>query len=220
MSMYQAVIFGTTFSLYTNMQDIYSGLYGFNSEQVGLMYLGPGCGFFVSVQFMVPFIDTIFNKLTEKHGGKSKPEYRLPLANIGAILIPVGLFWWDASLKTAVTILTTDRFAWTVHYRLHWAVTLLSTFFYGIGQVVIISTIQNYYIDSFEKYAASAIAAGAVLRSILSGVLPLLAPSLFNNLGYGWGISTFGFISIALAPAPMFFYIFGERIRDRFATQL
>ena len=57
MSLYQALIFGTTYSIYTNMQDIFSNApYGFDSEKIGLLYLGPGLGFLVSVWFLVPRI--------------------------------------------------------------------------------------------------------------------------------------------------------------------
>lgn len=85
---------------------------------------------------------------------------------------------------------------------------------------MILNTVQNYYIDSFEKYAASAIAAGALFRSIFGGVVPLLAPGLFDKLGYGWGISIFGFLSALLAPAPILFWTFGERIRERYRVDL
>jgi multidrug resistance protein len=204
MSIYQALLFGTTYSIYTNMQPIYQGEYGFNTEQVGLLYLGPGIGFLFAVWFLVPRIDTVRNALVSRNDGKSKPEFRLPLANIGAVFIPVSLFW----------------FAWTVEYHTPWPASIASTFFYGIGQVMILNTVQNYYIDSFEKYAASAIAAGAVFRSILGGVVPLLAPSMFDQLGYGWGISVFGFLSLAIAPAPLVFYFYGGKVREKFSIEL
>jgi hypothetical protein len=113
-----------------------------------------------------------------------------------------------------------NRFAWTVETHQHWAVTITSTFFYGIGQVMIMNTVQNYYIDSFEKYAASAIAGGALFRSIFGGVIPLFSPSLFDKLGYGWGISVFALVGVLLAPAPLIFYTFGERIRNRYEVEL
>ncbi|KAK3680242.1 hypothetical protein LTR78_000620 [Recurvomyces mirabilis] len=204
MSTYQALIFGTTYSIYTNMQPIYQGEYGFNTEQVGLLYLGPGLGFLAAVWFLVPRIDTVYNRLTEKNGGKARPEFRLPLANIGAILIPISLFW----------------FAWTVEYHMHWIASISATFFYGLGQVMILNTTQNYYIDSFEKYAASAIAAGALFRSLIGGVVPLLAPAMFDKLGYGWGVSVFGFLSVAIAPAPIVLYYYGQRIREAFTIEL
>ncbi len=205
MSLYQALIFGTTYSIYTNMQNIYSEKpYGFNSEQIGLLYLAPGLGFLTSVRFLVPRIDTVFNKLTEKNGGKSLPEYRLPLANIGSVLIPISLFW----------------FAWTVEFRVHWFASIAATYFYGLGQVVVFNTVQNYYIDSFSKYAASAIAGGSVFRSLFGGIVPLFAPMLFEKLGYGWGISVFGFLAVLIAPSPLLFYYFGERVREKFPITL
>jgi multidrug resistance protein len=204
MATYQALIFGTTYSIYTNMQPIYSDLYGFDTEMVGLLYLGPGLGFLFAVWFLVPRIDTIYKRLTAANEGKAKPEFRLPLANIGAIFIPMSLFW----------------FAWAVERHAHWMASISGTFFYGIGQVLIMNSTQNYFIDSFEKYAASAIAAGSVFRSLAGGVIPLCAPALFSKLGYGWGISVFGFVSLLLAPAPILFYVYGERIRERFKIDL
>ncbi|RMY54560.1 hypothetical protein D0864_13930 [Hortaea werneckii] len=204
MSSYQALLFATTYSIYTNMQSIYGDEYGFNTEQVGLLYLGPGLGFLSAVWFLVPRIDTVYNKLTARNDGKARPEYRLPLANIGAVSIPVSLFW----------------FAWTVQYRTPWLASIASTFFYGIGQVMILNCTQNYYIDSFEKYAASAIAAGAVFRSLVGGVVPLFAPALFEKLGYGWGISLFGFLAVAIAPAPIFFFLYGQQVREKFWVDL
>lgn len=201
MSLYQAIIFATTYSIYTNMQSIFSSSpYDFTSEQIGLLYLAPGLGFLSSVWFLVPKIDTVYNHLTEKNNGKAIPEYRLPLANAGSILIPAGLFW----------------FGWSIESRLQFLIPLSATFIYGIGQVAILNTTQNYYIDSFEKYAASAIAGGSVFRSLMGGVVPLFSPMLFEKVGYGWGISVFGFASVLVAPAPLVFYIYGERVREKF----
>jgi MFS family permease len=204
MATYQALIFATTYSLYTQFQTIYGTDYGFSTVQVGLMYLGPGLGFLVAVWLLVPRIDTVFNMLTKKHGGVQKPEYRLPLANIGAVLIPISLF----------------VFAWMIEYHVHWFASIAATFFYGIGQVVIFNSVQNYYIDAFERYAASAIAAGALFRSLVGGVIPLFTPLLLDKYGVGWGMSIFGFVGIALAPSPVLFYYFGEGLRERFAIEL
>ncbi|EME48016.1 hypothetical protein DOTSEDRAFT_167522 [Dothistroma septosporum NZE10] len=204
MSVYQAILFGTTYSIYTNMQPIFQGEYGFDTEQVGLLYLGPGLGFLFAVWFLVPRIDTIYKRLKARNDGKAYPEYRLPLANVGAIFIPVSLFW----------------FAWTVQTHKPWYVPIMATFFYGIGQVSILNCTTNYYIDCFETYAASAIAAGAVFRSVVGGVVPLFAPGIFDTLGYGWGISVFGFLSVAIAPAPLIFYLYGGLVREKFWIDL
>jgi len=85
---------------------------------------------------------------------------------------------------------------------------------------VILNTTTNYYIDSFENYSASAIAAGAVFRSVIGGIVPLFAPAMFKSLGYGWGISVFGFLALAMAPAPVLFYYTGPWLRSRFQIKL
>ncbi|KAF2682393.1 MFS general substrate transporter [Lentithecium fluviatile CBS 122367] len=174
MSVYQALIFGTTHSIYTNMQDIYSGIYGFNTEQAELLYLAPGLSFLFTVWFLIPRIDDVYNRLTAAHHEKPMPEFPPPpppLANIGAMFIPLLLF----------------GFAWAVEKKIHWFASLVPTFFYGIGQA----------------FAASVIAVGTVFRSIVGGLVPLVAPEL-----------VFGFICLALVPAPILFYVFGERIRE------
>lgn len=204
MAVYQAIIFGTNFILYTNFPAIYGPEgYGFSTTQVGLMYLGPAVGFLLAVIFIVPYIDTIFNSLTAQNNDTPEPEFRLPLANIGAVLIPISLF----------------TFAWTVENHAHWLGTIACTTIFSLGQITVFNTLQNYYIDSFTRYAASAIAAGALFRSILGGVLPLVAPPLFQSLGYGWGVSAFGFLSLALGPLPVLFYYYGRRVRTAYVIE-
>lgn len=79
---------------------------------------------------------------------------------------------------------------------------------------------QNYFIDSFSEYAASEIAAGSVLQSLLGGVTPLLASKPFEEIGYGWGESVLAFISLLVAPSPVLLYLYGKRVRERFPGSL
>lgn len=205
MALYQATIFGTNYILYTNFQAIYgSDGYGFSTTQVGLMYLGPALGFIVAVVFIVPRIDAIFNALTARNDDTPQPEFRLPLANIGAVLIPLSLF----------------AFAWTVETHSHWLTTVAFTTLFSLGQITIFNTVQNYYIDSFAQYAASAIAAGSLFRAILGGTLPLVAPKIFEHTGFGWGFSVFAFLNLALSPFPLLFYYYGKKVRERYAIEL
>ena len=192
------------YTLYTGYPTIFgSAPYSFSSLQVGLLYLAPGLGSLISV-LLVPLIDTIFNLLTKHHHNISKPEFRLPLANLGSILVPASLLW----------------FGWCIDSSAHWAAAVSSMPFFTIGQQVIFSAVQNYYIDAFEKYAASAIAAGAVFRAVVGGIVPAVAPSIFEALGYGWSFTLLAGLSAILAPAPPLFYRYGPWLRERFAIEL
>ena len=74
-------------------------------------------------------------------------------------------------------------------------------------------TVSTYLVDAFTTYAASAMAANTVFRSLAGALLPLAGPKMYEQLGLGWGNSLLGFIALALCPLPVIFYVYGERIR-------
>lgn len=193
------------YSLYTNYSKIWKKpAYDFDTTDVALSYLAPATGFIIAAFFIVPYIDRIYGKLCKRNSNEGKPEYRLPLANVGAVFLPCSLFW----------------FGWTVEHERPWPIPMCAMLLFGASQVSIFNSVQNYYIDAFESMAASALAAGAFLRSIVGGIVPLFVPRMLESLGYGWGFSVFGFIAVALMPAPLLFFWYGGRLRERFALDL
>lgn len=72
---------------------------------------------------------------------------------------------------------------------------------------------STYLVDAYTVYAASAMAANTVFRSLLGAALPLAGGKMYEALGLGWGNSLLGFIALALCPLPVAFYVYGERIR-------
>ena len=81
-------------------------------------------------------------------------------------------------------------------------------------------TVSTYLVDAFTIYAASAMAANTVFRSLAGAILPLAGPKMYDTLGLGWGNSLLGFIALALCPLPIIFYVYGERIRTDKRFQL
>jgi uncharacterized protein (DUF697 family) len=77
-----------------------------------------------------------------------------------------------------------------------------------------------YLIDVYTVYAASAMAANTVLRSVVAAVLPLAGPIMYAKLGYGWGSSLLGFIALVCAPIPLIFIKYGERLRTNSTLKL
>jgi hypothetical protein len=80
--------------------------------------------------------------------------------------------------------------------------------------------IQNYLLDAYPNYAASVTAALAVLRSLAGALLPLGGLQMYDALGIGWGNSLLAFISLALVPIPVCFFIYGQHLRSRFNPKL
>ncbi|ETI26139.1 hypothetical protein G647_02916 [Cladophialophora carrionii CBS 160.54] len=143
----------------------------------------------------------IFNQIlyNRKAGGKVAPELRLPPMMFGSFLFAAGLF---------VT-------GWTADPSIHWIAPVIGLYLAGLGFFTIFQAALNYLVDTFQKYAASAVAANTFLRSCFAGAFPLVVAPLYHNVGVAWGTSIFGFFSVALIPVPFVFYMYGKRIRAR-----
>ena len=76
--------------------------------------------------------------------------------------------------------------------------------------------VSMYLVDAYTLYAASALAANTIMRSIAGAVLPLCALDMYNVLGLGWGNSLLGFIALAFLPIPFLIGRYGERLRNKF----
>nr|POE75795.1 putative transporter spbpb2b2.16c [Quercus suber] len=201
MSTYQALTFATMYSLYSQFTTIFSSApYNFSTIQVGLTYLGPAIGFMITAIFIVAYIDPLYNYLAKRNNTDGMPEYRLPLANLGAVLLPISIFW----------------FGWAIDKKLDWPIPWAATIPFGASQVSIFNAVQQYYVDAYTANAASAIAAGAFLRSLVGAIVPLFVGNLMSDVGYGWGMSVFGFLSLLLMPAPLLFQRYGKTLREKF----
>lgn len=69
--------------------------------------------------------------------------------------------------------------------------------------------------------AASALAANAVMRSLVGFAFPLFTHQMFTAMGNQWALTLIAFITLAMAPIPFVFYRYGPQIRARstFAPQ-
>ncbi|KEF60769.1 uncharacterized protein A1O9_02331 [Exophiala aquamarina CBS 119918] len=140
-----------------------------------------------------------YNKIAHKLEKSVVPEARLPPMAFGSVLFSAGMF-------------TTG---WTADPRYPWIAPVIGLGMTGIGFFTIFQAALNYLVDTFQKYAASAVAANTFLRSCFAGAFPLIVGPLYHNVGIPWGSSIFGFFSMALIPVPFFFMAYGERIRAR-----
>jgi len=99
MAVYMALIYGTLYLLFTTFPEVFQNIYGFSPGLTGLTYLGIGIGFILAILFGIPQIDKQYRRLTAKNNGISMPEFRLPVANVGAVCIPVSLLWYGWSVQ-------------------------------------------------------------------------------------------------------------------------
>jgi MFS family permease len=151
-------------------------------------------------QVSAPIQDRIYRVLKARNGGVGLPEFRVPLLIPVAILMPVGLF----------------IYGWSAEFVVHWIVPSIGAGIFAAGIMVGFNAIITYILDAYPTYAASAIAAASLLRSLAGFIFPLFAPIMYSALGYGWGTSVLGFFAIAIGwPAPALFWYYGAAIRGR-----
>lgn len=197
LSLYMAVVYGYLYLVFTTITGLFEEVYGFSQGTAGLSFLGIGVGMLLGLVFFGATSDKVVTILANRNDGERKPEYRFPHMMIGAVMIPVGLFWYG----------------WSAQARVHYIMPIIGTGFVGCGLLAIFMPVGTYLVDAFTIYAASAMAANTVLRSLVGAFLPLAGPQMYATLGLGWGNSLLGFIAIAMWPVPVLFFIYGERIR-------
>lgn len=104
---------------------------------------------------------------------------------------------------------------WTSSPSIHWIVPCIGIALFGWGFFSIFQSALLYLLDTFQMFAASAVAGNTFLRCIVAAALPLVITPMYDNLGVGPGESIFAGIACLLMPVPWFFYFYGERIRAR-----
>lgn len=220
LSLYLAVIYGTLYLMFAAFPIIFDNLRNWSAGISGLAFLGIAVGTVISVAAF--FFDQVrYRKICEANGGAPVPEARLPLALVGSVMLPIGLF----------------VFAWTNGPEIHWIVPIIASGIFGAGLVSVFLSSQNYLIDSCKCapiladwlicnphadhppidtiFAASVIAGSSILRSLFGAAFPLFTTPLYENLGIHWGSSVPAFLSLAFLPFPWLFMKYGARIRAK-----
>lgn len=197
LSIHMGLVYSYLYVLLTTLTPMFENIYHFSPKISGLSYLGIGVGFLLGQMIFAQSSDRILRQLTTKRGGEMKPEFRLPITIMGGFFVPIGFFWYG----------------WSAQRQTQWIVPIVGTGIAALGNALIFMSIQVYSIDAFTIYAASALAANSVTRSVMAAVLPLAAPKMYSTLGIGWGNSLLAFLALAMIPIPWLLFVHGEKMR-------
>ncbi|TXT10544.1 hypothetical protein VHUM_02049 [Vanrija humicola] len=130
------------------------------------------------------------------------PEQRFIPMGLGAVLLPVGLFWF--------------AFTGPAQTSSPWP-SIIALAVAQCGIILIYECGIIYMIDIYRSFTNSAIAANTLVRSFLGGGFPLFTGAMVRNLGYKgtWAMALLAFISLAMAPTPFVFYHIGAKLRAK-----
>lgn len=122
--LFSAILLGILYLFFGAFPLVFRGVYGFNLWQSGLTFLGILVGMLFAAG-----LDPIFRRirvnlvknLSAETGveGSSEPEFRLPSAIAGSVLVPAGIF----------------MFGWSCFPWVHWIVPVIGSGIFGAGLV-------------------------------------------------------------------------------------
>jgi multidrug resistance protein len=160
-SIYMSIVYGILYMLFGAFPLVYQQNRGWSPGIGGLSFIGVAVGMAFAVCYSI-WDNKRYANISDAHKGFAPPEARLPPTFVGALAVPIGLFW----------------FAWTNGPNIHWIVSIIAGAPFGFGTVLIFLGVMNYLIDTYTIYAASVLAANSVLRSLFGAAFPLFSKSL------------------------------------------
>ncbi|KAG9883984.1 MFS general substrate transporter, partial [Aureobasidium melanogenum] len=202
LTMWSAFSVGLVYLFTQSIEEVFTGLYGWPAYSTGYVQAAVGVGELLG--FWAAYANIYFYFRSAKSNpidpGTPVPEARLYMSLVG------GFFGMTGGMFI---------YAWTSYPDIPWIAPAIGLAVVGFGTNVVVSSIAQYLMDSYSKYAASAIAAVAFGENVFSAFLPLAAQSMYTNLGYRWASSVLAFLSLALACAPIILLLKGPEIRSR-----
>lgn len=198
-TIYMSVCYGLLYMFFFAYPVVYMEGKGYSASKTGVMFIPIGVGVLVGCA-VTPYINKDYNRRAQVYRDKGElppPELRLIPMMCGCWFLPAGLF----------------SFAWSSYPHLSWAGPSISGFACGFAFLTLYNPANNYIVDSYQHYAASALAAKTFVRSVFGACVPLFTIQMYHRLGYQWATSLMAFIALACCFIPLLFYRYGARIR-------
>jgi multidrug resistance protein len=203
LALYMMYLYGTMYLVLSSFPTLWVNTYGQGTGTSGLNYISTGIGFFLGAQICAPLQDRIYAYLKRRYvpnNGPGRPEFRVPIMIPGAVLVPAGLL----------------IYGWTAQFHTHWIGPNIGAAVFCMGAIIGFQCIQGFLVDAYTRYAASAVGAATVLRSLAGFGFPLFAPSLYERLDYGWGSTVLAAAAVVLGwPSPILLWKYGEVLRKK-----
>ncbi|KAF1926826.1 MFS general substrate transporter [Didymella exigua CBS 183.55] len=201
LSLQASVSFSFFYVMSISLPSILQETYGFNPAETGAAFIIFSIGSLLSVLLCNSFLDRIYIRLRNRSAqpDTGKPEYRLPLAVLGAVLLPFSV----------------TAYGWTAHLALPVPLLLASVALLDFALLTNIIPLQAYVVDACGLYSASAMTGVIVTRCLMGTFLPLATEPLHQVLGYGWGFTVLGGLAAAVAVVPVAVFRYGGEWRQR-----
>lgn len=201
LALYMSLIYGIIYLMLSTFPILWTDIYHESVGIGGLNYISIMIGLTFGAQIGGRLIDRIYARLSKSTpDGKGRPEFRVPILFVSTAFVSGGLF----------------IYGWSAEYRTHWIVPNIGAVIFSAGTSMTFTGLQTYTIDAYTVYAASAVGATAVARSVTGFAFPLFAVQMYDALGWGWGNSVLGFATLGIGYAGSgVLWVYGESLREK-----
>lgn len=155
-ALYLTVIYIILFTFLNGYTFIFTETYGFTEGITGLSFIGIGMGLCLA-SALTPLVymwaKKDLAKIQAQGGNRLSPEFRLLFAMFGAPAVPISMLWM----------------AWTAYPSISFWSPLGASVLFGYGILCVFISSYQYIIDSYESYAASALASLTLIRYVAAG---------------------------------------------------
>ncbi|KAI0447945.1 major facilitator superfamily domain-containing protein [Xylaria telfairii] len=192
-----AVFIGTYHAVWqmsiTSMAVLFEDRYNLSETQVGFTFIANGAGSIIGTLITGKILDVDYARIKARHGsalplgspeigGEQSPETQhdnvnFPLEKARLRLLPI------LALLQCASIIS---FGWTIQYRVHIAVPIVTTFITGWTAVSIVSIVTTYLIDIFPEQKAASSASLNLARCLLAAGGTGIVTPIIKALGIGW----------------------------------
>lgn len=198
LDLWNALILGILYLAFQAFPIIFEEGHGFSVQMTGLTFLGIGVGMFIAL-LTQPFWNGRFRAAAARHNGDPPPEVRLVMGQVGAVLVPVSLYW----------------LAFTTYPHVHWIVPIIASVPFGTGILYCFTSTFTYLVTAYRPIAASAMAANTFVRTSFAAAFPLFANQMYHTLGTVGATALLAGLTTVSAPLPFIFYRIGARLREK-----
>ncbi|KAI9699244.1 MAG: hypothetical protein M1820_007216 [Bogoriella megaspora] len=194
-----AISWGIIYLFTEALTKVYMSM-GLSKTTSSLPFLAIGVGIMFTI---IPrFWDLKVVEKRRRNNEPLQPEDKLTGFLFAVPALAIGLWWFSWTIPPAVS-------------HLSWIVPTIGLIFVGFAVNEMALTLSGYLADAYTVYAASAFAALAFLRAIVSGAAPLVAYVLYKNESANIAGSILAAVATAFCIAPVIMHRYSRDLRRR-----
>lgn len=206
-TVYLTFIYIMLFGFLAGYTYIFQETYNISQGITGLIFIGIGIGYLFAA---IPLGMLIYRwarrglalqqvEHPEQAHARLAPEFRLWYGMLGAPAIPISLFWMG----------------WTAYPSINIWSPILASVLFGYGVLSVFLSTYQYLIETYEIYAASALAMISLVRYAASGGMTVAMIPIYESIGMHWTLTWLALVGVVFTPAPYLFYHYGPWIRSK-----